>query len=162
MVQYPIEMTENSEISHNRLIQELQSLKLPTEDFAVFGNAPIAANGLMEPSIMDDLDIVARGAAWERAKSLSKVPPKETDLKFGYFLGFFPNGKEHDIQIYTGWPHGTWDVDELIDTADVIGGIRFVRLEHVLQWKKNRGRPKDAQQIAVLEEYFKNKGKKGS
>ena len=143
--------------SNNFLIEELLSLKLPPEDFAIFGSTPIAAHGLMDFSEVGDLDIVARGSAWERAKSLSLVLPKETELKFGEFIGFFKKGDADDIQIFTGWPHGNWDVNELIDTADVINGIRYVTLENVLKWKKARNRPKDANQIALLEEYFNNK-----
>jgi hypothetical protein len=150
-------MSEKIELIGNKLIQELQTLSLPTEDFAIFGNAPMAANGLMDFSKVSDLDVIARGSAWEKAKSQSSIPPKETDLKFGDFLGFFPNDNEFDIQIYTGWPHGNWNIDELIDNADVIDGLRFVKLENVLKWKKTRNRPKDAEQIIILEEYFRGK-----
>lgn len=151
-------MAEKSEnISRNHLVRELLSLKLPSEDYAVFGSAPIAAQGLMDFSQVTDLDLVARESAWEMAKTLSKEPPKKTDLKFGDFLGFFKKGDDFDIQIYTGWPHGTWNVDELIETADIIERIQFVSLENVLKWKKARNRPKDAGQIALLEEYFRKK-----
>ena len=100
---------------------------------------------------------MARVSAWEVAKKLPKEPPKKTDLKFGDYLGFFRNGEDFDISIYTGWPHGIWNINELIETADIIDGIRFVNLENVLKWKKARNKPKDASQIALLEEYFKNR-----
>ena len=152
-------MKEKKEILKNPLIQELLSLNLPSNDFAVFGSAPIAANGLMDFSQVTDLDLVVRGSAWEKAKSLSKVPPKETDLKFGDFLGFFKNGDDFEIQIYTGWPDGKWDVDELIDTADLISGIRFVNLENVLKWKKVKiertHKPTDAEHIKIIENYLR-------
>ena len=152
-------MPEKSEdLSNNPLVIELVSLNLPPEDFAVFGSAPIAAHGLMDFSLVTDLDLVARKSAWEKAKTLSEVPPKETDLKFGDFLGFFKKGEDFDIQIYTGWPDGNWDVDELIDTADTINGIKFVNLENVLKWKREKvkrtSKQKDLDQIKLLEEHL--------
>jgi len=145
---------EIENLSKSHLIKKLMTLNLPVNDYAIFGSAPLAANGLIDFSEVSDLDLVARGKAWEKAKGLSKVPPTQTDLKFGEVLSFFKNIDEFDISIYTGWPHGIWDVNELIDTADLIGGIRFVKLENVLKWKKARNRPKDAGQIAILEKHL--------
>ena len=148
-------MIENSEnFASVDLIQKLQSLNLPTKDYVIFGSTPIAAHGLMDFSLVKDLDIIARGDAWKKAVDLSEVPPKETDLKFGQFLGFFEEKGEYKIQIFTGWPHGEWNIDELIDNADIIGGMRFVKLENVLKWKKTRNRPSDAEQIEILEKYL--------
>lgn len=153
-------MPEKSEnIHNNHLVAELLSLELPSKDYAIFGSAPIAAHGLMDFSEVADLDLIARGEAWEMAKTLSKEPPVETELKFGEVLTFFKRGDEYDISIYTGWPHGNWNIDELIESADVIDGIRFVSLDNVLKWKKARNRPKDAHQIELLEKHFQSKSR---
>jgi len=153
-------MVEKSEnILKNHLIAELLSLGLPSNDFAVFGSAPLAASGLIDFSNVTDLDLVARSSAWEKAKALSDIPPKETDLKFGDFLGFFKKESGFDIQIYTGWPDGSWDVNQLINDAKIIKGIRFVNLKDVLKWKREKikriSKQKDLDQIKLLEEYLK-------
>jgi len=146
--------SEIGDLSKSYLIRELMTLNLPVDDYAIFCSAPLAAHGLIDFSEVSDLDLIARGKAWEEAKRLSKVAHIQTDLKFGEVLGFFKKNDEFDISVYTGWPHGIWDVNELIDTADVVDGIRFVKLENVLKWKKARNRPKDAGQIAILEKHL--------
>ncbi len=55
----------------NDLFGELRTLGLPTRDYAVFGSGPLAVRGLIRE--IRDLDLVARGAAWERAKKLGPV-----------------------------------------------------------------------------------------
>lgn len=139
------------------LITELLSLDLPSEDYAIFGSAPIAANGLTDFSKINDLDLIVRNRAWKKAKQLSKVTPIKTNFGFGDTLSFFKKGDEFDISLYTGWGHGNWNIDELIDTADVIDGIRFVTLKNVLKWKKARNMPKDALHIKLIEKQLKAK-----
>jgi len=138
-------------ITKNPIIQKLLSLNLPSGDFAVFGSGPIFAHGLKDS--LRDLDLIARGAAWEKAKMLGNV--EETKLKFGEVVLF-----DEEISVFNGWfPAGKWNIDELIDSAEVIEGIRFVRLEEVLKWKRMRNAPKDAEHIRLIEEYFKEKTK---
>jgi hypothetical protein len=45
----------------------LRALDLPTTGYAVFGSGPLAVCGLIEE--VHDLDVVARGAAWELSRS---------------------------------------------------------------------------------------------
>jgi hypothetical protein len=42
----------------------------------------------------------------------------------------------------------------LVDTADIIEDIRFVKLEHVLNWKRMMGREKDLKDIGLIETYL--------
>lgn len=128
-----------------RLLSEMKSLGLPPDDFAVFGSGPMVIRGMREPH---DLDVLARGEAWEICKSKSK-PPKA--VSGGELCKFFND----DIEIFSSWAPGEWDVDELIDTAEIFEGIRYVRLEHVLEWKRRMGREKDLKDIAMIEEYLK-------
>ena len=39
----------------------------------------------------------------------------------------------------------------MIDTAEIIDGLPFVRLEHVIAYKQIAGRPKDLQHLALIE-----------
>jgi len=50
---------------------KLRALGLPAGDYAVFGSGPLAIRGLIEGA--RDLDVVARGTAWERARRLGTV-----------------------------------------------------------------------------------------
>ena len=50
----------------------------------------------------------------------------------------------------TSWGIGEFDVDELINTSELIDGLPFVRLEHVIEYKQVRSSPKD---LVHLEQY---------
>lgn len=123
------------------LIKQLLALGLPPEDFAVFGSGPMLARGIKESH---DLDLLARRAAWEKAAVGGTV-----DAAYGGRKAVIG-----DIEIFNGWGPGEWDIDGLIDGADVIDGIRFVTLQNVLKWKRSVGRPKDREHISLIEAYL--------
>jgi hypothetical protein len=50
---------------------------------------------------------------------------------------------EPTLTFGTVWGIGDFDVDELIDTAEIISGLPFVQLEHVIRYKKIRFSEKD-------------------
>lgn len=133
-------------ITSNDLISLLQKINLPADDFAVFGGGPMYAHGIKE--LGHDLDLIARGAAWEKALTLGES--ETPHLGGGEVVNLF-DGK---IEIFNHWMESGWDTDELIDTADVIDGIRWVSLENVLKWKKEMGREKDFEHIQMIEEYL--------
>ncbi len=140
--------TERAEpFRENPLMQRLLSLNLPAKDYAVFGSAPMALHGLK--TLKNDIDVIARGEAWEKAKE--HCFPEESPMRSGNFLKLF-DGK---IEIYHCWfPKDAWNVDELIDNAEVVDGVRYVRLEDVLKYKKSRNAPKDKADIEALERYL--------
>ena len=45
---------------------------------------------------------------------------------------------------------------EWIADADIIDGIRYVRLEHMIVWKSRMGRDKDLRDIGLILDYIKN------
>ncbi len=134
-------------IRENPLIKKLLSLNLPTGDYVIFGSGPLYACGITKN--LRDLDVIARGEAWKKALKLGK-PQK---LPLGNKAIRLFNGK---IEIINAWAPGKWDIDELIDTAEIIEGIRFVNLKAVLKWKKRMARPKDLKHIKMIEEYLRN------
>ena len=127
-------------LKSNPLISRLLELELPPDDFAVFGSGPLMARGWRESR---DLDIVARGAAWEKAKNVG-VESFTADGAVKYVVG--------PIEIFDSWAPGQWDVNELINSAEVIDGVRFASLENVIKWKRLMGRPKDLEDIKLIEE----------
>jgi hypothetical protein len=133
-----------SGLNDNPLIQQLLKFGLPPEDFAVFGSGPMMARGIKESH---DLDIIARGAAWSLAQALGQQ-------KKGGYGGNKIVLADGLIEIFDSWGPDEWDTDWLIDTAEVIEGIRFVTLQNVLKWKKLMGRPKDIEHIGLIETYL--------
>ncbi len=133
-----------ADLGANPLVKKLLSLGLPPDDFVVFGSGPLMARGLRESH---DLDVLARGAAWEKARAAGEPRlSKQGDPAAVFFGG--------EIEVFGSWGPGVWDVDGLIDGADVIDGIRFATLENVLKWKRLLGRPKDLADIALIEAYL--------
>jgi len=128
------------------LLKLLKSLDLPTEDYAVFGSGPMYIHGLKD--IGHDIDLIARDLAWEKAKELGKT--EEMRLNKGEVITLF-NGA---IEIFNTWTSSNWNIDELIDTAEIIDGIRWVKLENVLKWKKEMSREKDLEHIKLIEKYL--------
>ena len=136
------------ELTQNPLFGQLAKLELPTADFAVFGSGPMYAYALREQ--IHDLDLIARGSAWKKAAILqAPVKPASGD---GNVIRLFDDA----IEIFDSWAPGEWDVNEVIDTAEVLQEIKFVTLANVLKWKKLMGREKDLTDIQKIEEYLKH------
>jgi hypothetical protein len=135
-------------IRDNDLIQKLLSLSLPAEDYAIFGSGPMFAHGIKD--LNHDLDVIAKGMAWKKAGEIA--PSIQTRLNIGRVIELF-NG---EIEIFNDWAPGSWNIDDLIDSAEIIEGIRFVGLENLLRWKKLMNRPKDWDHIKQIEEYLQN------
>ncbi|SNY15190.1 hypothetical protein [Paractinoplanes atraurantiacus] len=127
---------------HPRLTRLLK-LELNPDHFVVFGSAPLLMHGLRDE--VSDLDVVARGAAWERASTLAE---SLVTSSLGGMMASFDNGA---IQVSTGWISPGWRPDDLIDGAEIIAGIRFARLDQVLEYKRQLRREKDLKDIEVLE-----------
>jgi hypothetical protein len=127
------------------LFQELLSLKLDRDNFAIAGSGPIFARGwINDPS---DIDVVARGSAWAAAVQLGQVTPALYSNVHQVSL------YDGDLEILDGWFPERWPVNQIIDEADLICGLRFVRLDIIVTTKKMLARPKDLIHLRVIEKY---------
>jgi hypothetical protein len=139
-------------VAGDRLIRSLvrlaTELGLDRRDFVIFGSAPLLAHGLRRE--VHDLDVVARGVAWERVM-------QHGELRIGTINGarmaVFCDGL---IEFSRGWVSEDWDVDHLIDRAQVIAGLPFARLDDVLAYKRALNRPKDAADIRAIVELMRD------
>jgi hypothetical protein len=133
-------------LSENRLIRRLAmlvtELDLDRRDFVIFGSGPLLAHGLRYG--IRDLDIVARGPAWQR---VSEYGCQGTGSINGAPMAVFWNGL---IQFSQGWISDDWDADDLIGRAESIQGWPFAPLTDVLAYKQMLLRPKDHPDIAAL------------
>jgi hypothetical protein len=136
------------QLPQNELFALVISAGLPVVDFALMGSAMMYVKGLR--SGIKDIDIIARDSAWEKAKELGavQVPASGT----GEWISLF-DGK---VNIYNKWAPGEWDTDMLIDSAEEIGGLRFVTLENVRAWKKIYNREKDLADIELIDKYLQS------
>ena len=127
------------------LFDRVKSLNLPVSDFAIFGSGPLIVRGIIPAS--NDLDIICRGQAWERVKAIGEL---EYLSKYDVTVVTMCDGR---LTFGTKWAIGEFDIDELIDGAEEIDGLPFVRLEHVTNYKEISKRPKDLRHIEALKAY---------
>ncbi len=120
---------------------------MPPGDYALAGSAPLYAHGL-RPRLRD-VDVVARGAAWDIAQKFEKPVRAPSGIGRVVRLG------DGEIEIFDRWVAPEWPIDSLIDEAEIIDGIRFVSLRDSLAWKRYLHRTKDAADIRLLEAYFR-------
>ena len=133
-------------LSDHKLIRLLESLALPASDYVVTGSGPLLAHGLKND--IHDIDLVARGTAWEMATRLSR--PRRSRSGPGLRVVLFGG----DIEVFDHWVGGLTDVDAMIDSADFFDGLPFLSLTDTLRWKRGLGRAKDLADIALIERHL--------
>ena len=121
-------------------IRDLIELDLPDGDWALFGSGPLYLRGWIDE--IGDVDVLSRGAAWQRAEALGVPQVLEED---GNIISVIGEG----VTVGSTWPYG--DIDLMIDTAEKIEGIPCVRLEHIVAYMEQFDRPKDRVRLAVIE-----------
>jgi hypothetical protein len=127
--------------------EKVKELGLPSGSYAIFGSGPMAVRGLRE---CGDIDLIVTDELFEEYKSasgweLKDVGGREILAKDGVEMG-------------PGWWPGEWDIEQLIEDADIIENLPFVRLVEVLKWKRLAKREKDLKDIEIIEDYFKKQG----
>ena len=74
-----------------------------------------------------------------------------------------PRGDDYlengDLELWKNWAPGDWDVQKLIDEADVIDDLPFVRLNSVMEWKKLNAREKDLKDVEIIANFLKTENK---
>ena len=129
------------------LLKDLKKLNLPKNEFAIFGSGPLAIRGIRDSR---DLDIIVKPELWNNlAKKYKiekfKVEPKKQFIKIG------------EIEIYPDWLPWLKNTENLIDTADFINEVPYVKLKYVIKWKEMFNREKDKKDIELIEKWLKLK-----
>lgn len=114
-------------------------------DHAVFGSGPLLVRGIIDQ--VSDIDIIARGTAWERAAAAGRlIHLAEHDITVASLHG----GR---VTVGTAWAIGAVDIDSAIDTSEIIEGFPWVRLDLVAGYKRVAGRPKDIEHLKLLDRW---------
>ena len=127
----------------HRLFERLRELALPDGEYAVFGSGPLLARGLVDD--VGDLDVLVRGYAWDAAAVHGRLVHLD---RYGVDVIEVDGG---ELTFGRSWGIGSFDVDDLIDSADTISGLPFVRIADVVAYKRIAGRPKDAAHLKALD-----------
>lgn len=129
----------------NELFELLRALRLPAGDHAIFGSGPLVVRGVIDAT--NDLDVLCRGTAWQAVCALA--PPKLVSPWNVELVSLHDNR----LTFGTTWAIGNVDAGEIIDTAEMIQGMPFARLKHVVAYKKLSNRPKDLAHLEALARY---------
>jgi hypothetical protein len=119
-----------------KLLSELENLNLPKDKYAIFGSGPICIRGLREAN---DIDIIVKDDLWDYLSTI--YPVEKESIKTG------------NIEIFKNWSPWFNDVSELINTAEIINGFPFVKLDYVIEWKKAMGREKDLKDLELINKH---------
>ena len=124
------------------LFDRLRELNLPINGYAIFGSGPLAIRGII--SSCSDLDILCGMELWD---TVSQIGISEFLPEYDVTVVTLP-----DLAITFGlkWGIGDFDVAELIETAEIIDALPFVRLEHVIAYKTIRSSEKDVLHLDAL------------
>jgi len=126
-----------------KLLSDVKSLNLPLGQYALFGSAPLLVRNLREAS--HDIDIVVKQDLWDEY-----FPKEEWETKYMRENDPYIEWRGHSIEFWKTWGPGDWDVEDIIDKAEIIDGVPYVQLETVLNWKKMCGRPKDLKDVELI------------
>ena len=128
-------------MTSTELFDQLAALELADGEYAVFGSGPLAIRGLIDDPA--DLDVLCRGASWERIEEFGTIKALDDGSKIVSIDG----GR---LTFGRSWAYGAFDVDELIDTAEVIGGLPFVLMKHVVAYKRIRSSDRDRVHLELI------------
>lgn len=136
-----------SEIGDNTpIVMKLLSLNMPKDDWVILGSAPLYFYGIIDE--IHDLDVLARGKAWEIAR---KSGERKT-LPLGDEAAEFFDGK---IEVVNSWAPGDWDTGRLIGRADIVEGVKMVSIRDILRWKKMKNREQDKIHVELIKNHLK-------
>jgi hypothetical protein len=126
------------------LFDQLRQLRLPSDGYAIFGSGPLAIRNIIPTC--NDLDILCKQNVWDIVSrdGVTELLPEYDVTVTSFFDG--------NITFGTKWGIGDFDVIELIETAEIIDSLPFVRLEHVVRYKTIRSSAKDLQHLNSLQE----------
>ncbi|OKJ34043.1 hypothetical protein AMK22_19010 [Streptomyces sp. CB01580] len=138
------------DLTKHPLVRRLLSLGLAHKDYVVAGSGPLLAHGIREN--VGDLDIVARGAAWEAVADLAEPVPAPSG--HGRMVRLF----DGSLEFFDSWLPDSSSPDSLIERAEFICGIPFCPLLEVLAWKGRSTRQKDRDDLLLIRNHLERNG----
>lgn len=133
-------------IAMSDIFSEVKSLDLPSGHYAVVGSGVLAAHGIRG---YNDIDLLVTQTLYDKLKGSGW---QERAVR--------PDFVVIEKDRFEASPHMMWlptyrpDTDELIKHAEVLHGVMFARLSDVLDFKRAMGRPKDLEDIGLIERYI--------
>ncbi|PIP24017.1 MAG: hypothetical protein COX90_01025 [Candidatus Nealsonbacteria bacterium CG_4_10_14_0_2_um_filter_38_17] len=132
------------------LLSEFKKLAFPEGKYVIYDSGPLGARGIRR---VHDLDVVVTNDLYQEL--LKKYPETRKDAtKFLRIVKFITIG---NIEVIPADCSLIENIEKSIKEADIIEGIRFVRLKDLVIWKRKMARPKDFEDIKLIENYLMDK-----
>lgn len=132
------------------LFAEIRKLNFPAGHFLVAGSAIMAAKGI-RPAY--DLDIIVTQELFDICKASGwELKPWTRTGKVG--KPWLQKGIA-DLMLELGFDEEVMTATDLMKEGEIIDGIHFLSLEQLMKYKREYGRPKDFEDIALIENFLK-------
>lgn len=132
------------------IFEEVRKLGFSSEQFIVIGSGIMAVRGIRDAY---DLDIVVSQELFDICESNGwELKPWTHPRKIGkHWL------KKGKIELMTDIQSGDedYDLERLKKEGELINNVWFISLSQLIKLKRNYGRPKDFNDINLMEEYLK-------
>lgn len=125
---------------------DIKALHLPIGEYAITGSGPLGIRNLRE---INDIDIIVSSTLWDALSEKYGVIDTGVIKKIIFPRGIIEAMGENS---FYSVPHDAFAplISERILHADIIEGLPFESLEHVLYYKRKMGREKDLQDIRII------------
>lgn len=132
-----------------KFLKELDVLGLDSNEYMITGGGVLAVHGIRD---CEDLDIVASDNLWQQ---LIKDYPDAVET----LPGICDNMYIGDIQIMSNFQEKDrpWSTEQQLEEADSIDGRKYQTLERIKFFKQQQGRPKDLEDVRLINKYLKSR-----
>lgn len=132
------------------IFEEIKKLNFPPDHFIVVGSGIMAVKGIRDAY---DLDIVVSQELFDKCKSEGwELKPWTRSGRIGKD---WLKGDIADLMIESQLGDEDYNLEKLKEEGELINGIWFLSLDQLIKFKRNYGRPKDFDDIALMEKYTK-------
>lgn len=100
---------------------------------------------------ISDIDIVVTEEIYNEYKGKEGWHIKNIEENNNCFKGLVNHNL--NIEMWKDW-YTDWNVNTLIETAEIINDMPFVRLDYVIKWKKFFAKGKDLRDVEIIESYL--------
>ena len=121
----------------------VKALHLPAGEYAISSSGPLGARGIRA---IGDIDIVVSDRLWDELAASHQPTSEGGVLK----IVMSPLIDVFSEKSFPDREPGAPTVEQQIESADVIDGLPFVNLRHILHFKETMGRGKDAADIQSI------------
>ncbi len=126
-----------------KLLQELEILNLPKDQYVIIGSGALAVRNLREAQ---DLDILASDSLWnEFSKKYPVTPQKPPDIEKISVGNIEFVGKGSSYKAFS---------NEIFQNADLINGHFYINLNLLRKIKLKRAREKDLKDAKIIDQYL--------